>query len=155
VEGQLQTVVDVALAMMLGGAIGIEREFADKPAGLRTHMLVAGAAALLVALGSIMLEQFTALPGMQPINADPIRVVEAIITGISFLGAGTIIRGDESRIEGLTTAASILMVAAIGTTVALEQIWLAASVTVLVLVTLRGVLMVEKWVERKREQREE
>jgi putative Mg2+ transporter-C (MgtC) family protein len=152
----MQIVADVAVAMLLGGAIGLEREFAGKPAGLRTHMLVAGAAALLVALGSIMLEHFTATPGVPPINSDPIRVVEAIITGISFLGAGTIIRDtSEGRIEGLTTAASILMVAAIGTTIALEQIGIAVSVTVLVLVTLRGVLMLEKWVERTRRRGEE
>jgi len=138
----------VALAMLLGALIGLERELADKPAGLRTNMLVAGAAALLVALGDTMVDRFAMRTTPDLLRSDPIRIIEAIITGICFLGAGTLIvrRDREGQIEGLTTAASILFVAAIGVAVALVQIVLAVGVTVLVLITLRGMRVVDRWI---------
>jgi putative Mg2+ transporter-C (MgtC) family protein len=75
---------------------------------------------------------------METVRSDPIRIVEAVITGVSFLGAGTIIR-DQSKgqVEGLTTAGSILLAAAVGVSVALEQILLAGGVTLLILITLQ------------------
>ena len=101
---QLQIVGQVILAMILGAIMGIEREYADKPAGLRTHMLVAGAAALFVALSNIAVQLFGESLGDTIIRADPIRVMEAVITGVSFLGAGTILRRSAKRqVEGLTT----------------------------------------------------
>jgi putative Mg2+ transporter-C (MgtC) family protein len=109
---QLFLIAEVALAMLLGGIIGIEREIADKPAGFRTHVLVAGAAALLVGLSSALIIDYAADPNAQLIRFDPVRVIEAIVTGGSFLGAGTIFRRSETNhVEGLTTAASILLVA--------------------------------------------
>lgn len=92
--------------MILGGAVGFEREKADKPAGLRTHMLVAGSAALLTGMGRVVILNL----GVDEtfIRADPLRIIEAVITGITFLGAGTIIRHrGKDQIEGLTTAASL------------------------------------------------
>ena len=143
----------VAVAMLLGAIIGLEREFKDKPAGLRTHMLVAGAAALLVSLGDVVTTQFELELGGQVVQADPIRIMEAVITGVSFLGAGTIIRSRAGlQVEGLTTAASLLVAAAVGVCVALSQIVLAAGVTVLVLITLRGLGFTEKWLAGKKEQ---
>ncbi len=143
-SAQLQVIVEVALAMLLGGLIGIERELANKPSGFRTHMLVAGAAALLVGLGDALVYRFNA--GVDAsIRTDPIRIVEAIITGISFLGAGTIFRrGKGEQVEGITTAASILVVSALGITVALRQYILAVGVTALVLAVLRGLRLVEQ-----------
>jgi len=89
--------------------MGLERELAQKPAGLRTHMLVAGASSLLVVLGDVMIANYSTSSFVQAIQTDPIRIMEAIITGISFLGAGTIIfRNQDETVEGLTTAASIL-----------------------------------------------
>jgi putative Mg2+ transporter-C (MgtC) family protein len=149
---QVQVLAYVALAMLLGAMIGLEREFADKPAGLRTHMLVAGAAALLVTLSDLMVKEFGADLGSQLVRADPIRIIEAVITGVSFLGAGTIIRSRSGRqVEGLTTAASILLAAALGICVALSQLALAIGVTVLALITLRGVNVLESWLERRRD----
>jgi putative Mg2+ transporter-C (MgtC) family protein len=149
---QVQVLAYVALAMLLGAMIGLEREFADKPAGLRTHMLVAGAAALLVTLSELMVKEFGADLGSQLVRADPIRIIEAVITGVSFLGAGTIIRSRSGRqVEGLTTAASILLAAALGICVALSQLTLAIGVTVLALITLRGVNVLESWLERRRD----
>ncbi len=130
---QLLILLEVVVAMILGGVIGYEREREDKPAGLRTHMLVAGAAALFVGLGTFVIPQFagTTVPGT--VRSDPIRLFEAIITGVSFLGAGTIIfhRGTE-RVEGITTAASLLMTAAIGATIGFAQWFLGVVVTALV-----------------------
>ena len=141
---QFEIIGEVALAMLLGGIIGFEREMADKPAGFRTHMLVAGAAALLVGLGDAMLRRF-AMDSSMHASSDPIRIVEAIVTGISFLGAGTIFRRDRSeQVEGLTTAASILMCAAVGISVALRQFVLAVGVTLLALFVLRGLTAIEK-----------
>jgi putative Mg2+ transporter-C (MgtC) family protein len=147
---QFEIIGEVALAMLLGGVIGFEREMADKPAGFRTQMLVAGAAALLVGLGDALLLRFLT-DGKTNVTADPIRVVEAIVTGISFLGAGTIFRRDSSeQVQGLTTAASILLCAAIGISVALRQFLLAIGVTILALIVLRGLTGVEKRLARKK-----
>jgi putative Mg2+ transporter-C (MgtC) family protein len=141
---QLQIIGQVILAMILGAIMGIEREYADKPAGLRTHMLVAGAAALFVALSNITVQMFGESLGHTIIRADPIRVMEAVITGISFLGAGTILRRSAKRqVEGLTTAASILMAAGLGIAIALSQLVLAVGVVVVALLTLRGVALIE------------
>jgi putative Mg2+ transporter-C (MgtC) family protein len=144
---ELRILALVVLAMILGGAIGFEREIEDKPAGLRTHMLVSGAAALLVALGDVMVRHFdTGLPS-QLVQSDPIRLIEALAAGVSFLGAGTIIRQrGKRRIEGLTTAASILFTAAVGVSVALSQIVLAVGATVVVLLTLRGLGLAERFI---------
>jgi putative Mg2+ transporter-C (MgtC) family protein len=150
---EFQILAYVAVAMLLGALIGLEREFKDKPAGLRTHMLVAGAAALLLSLGDVVTSHFQLELGGQVVQADPIRIMEAVITGVSFLGAGTIIRSRAGgQVEGLTTAASILVAAAVGVCVALSQIVLALGVTVLVLITLRGLGFAEKWLAQRQEE---
>ena len=83
------------------------------------------------------------------LQSDPIRIVEAIVTGVSFLGAGTIFRAKGKHVEGLTTAASLLMCAALGVCVAVERFVLAVSVTALSLLVLRGVRLIERWMERR------
>jgi len=135
--------------MLLGTIIGFDREWAQKPAGLRTHMLVAGASALLVGPTSVVIKDVQLELGDTLLRADPIRIIEAVITGVSFLGAGIIItRGQKGEVEGLTTAASILMAAAVGISVALWQLVLAMGVTLIALVTLRGVPLVETWLKK-------
>jgi putative Mg2+ transporter-C (MgtC) family protein len=147
---QFEIIGEVALAMLLGGVIGFEREMADKPAGFRTHMLVAGASALLVGLADAMLLRYV-IEGKANFTADPIRITEAIVTGISFLGAGTIFRRDASeQVQGLTTAAAILLCAAVGISVALRQFVLALGVTLLALIVLRGLTGIEKRVPKKK-----
>jgi putative Mg2+ transporter-C (MgtC) family protein len=132
---QFMILGEVTLAMLLGGVIGFDREMAEKPAGLRTHMIVAGAAALLVSLGDILISRLSADQSL--VQADPIRVLEAVITGVSFLGAGTILRRrGERQVEGLTTAASLLFAAGVGVSVALSQFWLAVGVTILDIIIL-------------------
>lgn len=143
----------VIYAIFLGGLIGLEREIAGKPAGLRTHMLVTGASTLLVILGDFLVQNFGSSPFVNVIQADPIRIIEAIITGISFLGAGTIIfRTNKEDVEGLTTAASILFAAAIGITVAINQLMLALTLTILVILILFVLGYVEtkiKWLKKR------
>lgn len=157
VQAQFEILAYVGLAMLLGAAIGFERELEDKPAGLRTHMLVAGSAALVVALGSVIIDHFAASMEAGGVQSDPIRIMEAVVTGVSFLGAGTILRDrSERRVEGLTTAASLLFAAVVGGSVALEQFVLAIGGTVLVLITLRGLGIAERkmWRDRQHPRRE-
>jgi putative Mg2+ transporter-C (MgtC) family protein len=95
----------LTLAALLGGLLGIEREQKGKAAGVRTHMLVAMGAALFV-----LLAQQAGMP-----SSDLSRVIQGVIAGIGFLGAGTILKsGDEEKVKGLTTAAGIWLTAAIG-----------------------------------------
>lgn len=134
---ELQLLGHVALAMVLGAVVGLEREYSDKPAGLRTHMLVCGAAALLVSVSNALVEDFG--DTISALRVDPIRVIEAVVAGVSFLGAGTIFRrGSENNIQGLTTAASLLFVAGIGICVATDRIVLAVGATILVFLVLHS-----------------
>ena len=146
-------IIKVVFAMFLGGLMGLERELANKPAGLRTHMLVAGSSSLLVVLGDVMITNYGGGTLGGVIQTDPIRIMEAIITGISFLGAGTIIfRNRDETVEGLTTAASILFAAAIGIAVALHRYLLATILTVIAIVILFGLGYIEgfvQWLRRK------
>ena len=133
------------MAMILGALIGLDRELAHKPAGLRTHMLVSGSAALLIALGNLTIEFFQQQLGIDLLQSDPIRIIAAVITGVSFLGAGTIIRQPtEGHVEGLTTAASLLFVSAVGMCVALSQWLLAIGATIIVLIILRLIPFIER-----------
>lgn len=148
---QLHILGLVALAMLLGACVGFDRELADRPAGLRTHMLVAGAAAFLVALGDVLVSHFDREMSSNALRSDPIRIIEAVVTGVAFLGAGTIIRGGATdSVKGLTTAASLLFVAVIGVCVALAQFITAVGATVFVLVILRGLRFVDQRLSRRR-----
>lgn len=121
----LEMTFRVALALALGAIPGLEREYHGSPAGLRTHMLVAAGAACFT-LASIF--------GFG--DADPSRVAAQIVAGVGFLGAGTIWRKDSGP-GGLTTAAGIWMVAAIGMLIGLGMYWLGISSSLLLLITLR------------------
>lgn len=143
VSFQLDALLAIGISAILGGLIGLERELLEKPAGLRTHILVSASASLLVVLGDVIINQFS-YPEF--VRSDPIRIIEAIIVGISFLGAGTIIQRErEERVEGLTTSASVLMAAAIGAAVGLGQLVLASAVAVLVVFVNRALSLVERW----------
>jgi putative Mg2+ transporter-C (MgtC) family protein len=123
--------------MLFGGVIGYERELKNRPAGFRTHMLVAGAAALLMALGQLGLASPAVVPPAIRIQVDPLRLVEAVINGVAFIGAGTIFARRRGRpAAGITTAASLLMVAVIGVVTGLRHYVLAVSATVLTLLVL-------------------
>ena len=103
----------LVLAVVLGMCIGIDRELRNRPAGLRTHMLVSLATA---AFTVITFEIFAAVQKMErggAVGADPIRIIEAVTAGVAFLAAGTIIQA-RGNVVGLTTGASIWVVGAVG-----------------------------------------
>ena len=127
-------------AMILGALVGAQRESIGKPAGLRTHMLVAMGSALFVLAP---LEAGMELDGIS-------RVIQGIVTGIGFIGAGAILKLQEKReIEGLTTAAGIWMTAAIGIAVGLGRWGLALVSTVLTWITLSVIGKIETWMNQK------
>ncbi len=143
-EDQLHQIGIVAIAAGLGALVGVEREFADKPAGLRTHMFVCAASAMLMLLGDAVLDRFEQ-EDLGSVSADPIRIIQAIVVGISFLGAGTIIHHGDNRVEGLTTASSILLTSGIGIAVAVGQLIFAIGISVLAVL----VLLLVGWVEKR------
>jgi putative Mg2+ transporter-C (MgtC) family protein len=102
----------VALAAALGGVLGLERELREREAGLRTHLLVSVGSALFTIVSAYGFHEFLA-SGASVVRADPTRIAAQIVTGIGFLGAGAIIR-QGLAIRGLTTAATLWVVAAIG-----------------------------------------
>ncbi|NNN07173.1 MAG: MgtC/SapB family protein [Elusimicrobia bacterium] len=116
--------LSLMIATVLGAAIGMERELSDKAAGLRTNILICVGACLFMMVS----REFTGQP-----DADPTRIAAQIVSGIGFLGAGAIMR-DGEHVTGLTTAATIWVVAAIGMTVGFGNYRTAAATTVLVLV---------------------
>ena len=127
-------VVRLTVAGILGGLLGWEREHAGKAAGVRTHMLVAMGAALFVLVAQQV--------GIGP--ADNSRVIQGIVAGVGFLGAGTILKGDadgESQVRGLTTAAGIWLTAAIGVAAGLGREVTAVLSTVLALAVLWAIPM--------------
>lgn len=133
----------VLISMALGGLVGFERGTIGKPAGIRTNMLVAGSATLVVSISKILIEQFGSTVSV-PVNTDPTRVLDAVIVGVSFIGAGTVLKSSENhRVYFLTTAASILFSAGIGIVVALGLIKLAISLTLLVVISSRLIGMLE------------
>src|SRR5678816_772278 len=123
-------VIRVIAAVLLGGFLGIERERTGKPAGFRTHMLVCLGTAVVVLACT---EAKMSVEGLS-------RVVQGIVTGIGFIGAGSILKLSEQReIKGLTTAAGLWMTAAIGVACGLGTIGLALIAAVMTLIVL-GVL---------------
>lgn len=125
-SNDLLMVLRLLLAGVLGAAVGYERERAAKPAGFRTH--------LLVCLGAAMFT-LVSIYGFK-LGTDPSRVAAGVVSGVGFLGAGTIIHREGGLLEGLTTAASIWAVASIGVAAAVGLYALSVVGTVLVLVTL-------------------
>jgi putative Mg2+ transporter-C (MgtC) family protein len=134
----LQSIVRLVAAVLLGAVIGFEREKAGKAAGLRTHMLVT--------LGTCVFVLACAHSGM---NSDGLsRVIQGIVTGIGFIGAGSILKlNNERDIRGLTTSAGIWMAAAVGVTVGLGAIGLALLATVVTVIVLAAVRPVDSMLD--------
>jgi putative Mg2+ transporter-C (MgtC) family protein len=141
---ELNTVFKLLLAILLGGAIGLEREFRGRPAGLRTHILVCLGSTIIMIASQRMAEVSPVLSPVSRITVDPGRIAAGIVTGIGFLGAGAIIRiGD--LIRGLTTAGCIWFVAALGISIGQGWHFLAIVSTLLAL----GALLVLSRAERR------
>ncbi|PZQ01004.1 MAG: methyltransferase [Variovorax paradoxus] len=140
VEDATRIVLRLALAALLGGLLGIEREAKGKAAGVRTHMLVSMGAAMFV----LASQQFDIGA------ADMSRVLQGVIAGVGFLGAGTILKGDaESQVKGLTTAAGIWMTAAIGVAAGLGKESTAILATLLTLAIMASLPLFARLFERK------
>lgn len=101
----------LGMAVVFGAVIGFDREARAKPAGLRTHMLISLAAALFTLLTFEL--TMTAVAIDKSVGADPVRVIQAVVAGVAFLGAGTIIQS-RGQVHGITTGASIWLAGAVG-----------------------------------------
>lgn len=135
------------LATVLGGAIGLEREIAGKPAGLRTNILICVGAALFMHL-SIDVAQIGFSPDGHPYG-DTTRIAAQIVSGIGFLGAGAILHA-HGAVVGLTTAATIWVVAAVGAAVGAGSYVAAVGTTTLMMLVLVGLRPVERHILAKR-----
>ncbi|MEM3504152.1 MAG: MgtC/SapB family protein [Nitrososphaeria archaeon] len=126
----IEGVIGLLMSIVFGAIIGLEREITHKPAGLRTHMLVC--------LGSCIFTIVSLRFGM-----DPARVAAGIVTGIGFIGAGTII-AEQGKVVGITTAASLWVTAAIGLTIGIGDYLLSAVSTLLVFLILTSKIIFKK-----------
>ena len=136
---RLDLMLQIGLATLLGGAIGLERELGGKPAGLRTN--------ILICIGSVLYTHLSiAIIGDSP--NDPTRVAGQIVTGVGFIGAGTILHA-RGAVVGLTSAATIWVVAAIGIALGSGYYLEGLGTTLAVIVVLQGLGRVEKLVERQ------
>ena len=129
-----EVVLRLALAALFGAAIGVEREIREREAGLRAHLLVGLGSALFTIVSAYGFHAFLA-SGQSVVRADPSRIAAQIVTGIGFLGAGAILRQGLS-VRGLTTAATLWVVAAIGLATGAGYYSAAAVTTVLVILSL-------------------
>lgn len=146
---ELHILLRLLLALLLGGLVGFEREQSKHAAGLRTNILVCLGSCLLMLLSMYGFSAFVDEPN---VRVDPARLAAAVITGIGFLGAGTILFTGKS-ITGLTTAASLWVVSAIGLAVGAGFYFASATATVMVLVTLWAFNKLEKrYISAKKEQ---
>ena len=135
---KLELMLQLGLASLLGGAIGLERELGGKPAGLRTN--------ILICIGSVLYTHLAI--AMAGSNVDPTRVAGQIVTGVGFIGAGTILHA-RGAVVGLTSAATIWVVAAIGVALGSGFYLEGVGTTVVVLAVLAGLGRMEKVVERQ------
>jgi putative Mg2+ transporter-C (MgtC) family protein len=145
---ELELAGRLGAALVLGGAIGLERELTGQVAGLRTHMTVALGAALFGIVSAYGWSEFAAVRAQTNVQVDVTRVASNVVTGVGFLGGGAILK-DGATVRGLTTAASLWVTAAVGLAVALGGYSLAATATiglVFSLILLRGP---RGWIRRR------
>ena len=133
-----QMVIRLLLTLVLSGLVGFERQVHRRDAGLRTHILVALGSCLIMLTSLYVFDIYK-----DTVSLDPARIAAGVITGIGFLGAGTIIREPEG-VRGLTTAASLWVVSGIGLAVGCGFIRIAIYATVLVLIVLHFLRFFEK-----------
>ncbi len=135
--GPVDAILRMGLAVLLSGVIGLEREMANRPAGFRTHVLV-GAGSTLIMIVSLRMPFI-----YQGVQADPGRIAAQVVSGIGFLGAGTILR-EGPTIRGLTTAASLWVSSAIGLAAGAGLYLESCAGTGIVIITLIALSWVEK-----------
>lgn len=128
----------LVLAAIFGTIIGLDREYREKEAGFRTHFLVSLGSALMMIVSQYGFSEFLTHDG---VSLDPSRIAAQVVSGIGFIGAGTIIFNHQI-VRGLTTAASLWATAGIGLTAGAGMSWLALAATILTLVALEGLSLV-------------
>ena len=137
-HAELQSILHHVIAAVLGRLIGLERQSANRPAGLRTYILVTMASALVTSLSRVAFQTSTFS------QADPIRLIAALLTGTGFIGAGVIIHRSDHHVEGITTAAGLWMTTAIGIAVGLGYYLIASVSALFTLFTLFILVKMEK-----------
>ena len=131
----------LALAALFGGLIGLERERKDWAAGLRTHMMVCVGACLVIIVSAFGFADILGTPG---VALDPSRIAAQVVSGVGFIGAGAILFSRQGTIRGLTTAAGLWTVAAIGLATGSGLYFAAAATTVIALIILWAIQPLEK-----------
>ena len=134
---KLDLMLQLALAVVLGGAVGLERELGGKPAGLRTN--------ILICMGSVLYTKLSIALGTA---GDSSRVAAQIVTGVGFIGAGTILHA-RGAVVGLTSAATIWVVAAVGVALGAGLTLEAVGTTLFVIIVLQGLGRIERFVEHQ------
>lgn len=137
---EFDVLIRLLLALFLGGLIGYERQACNKSAGLRTHVLVCIGSCLIMVLS---INIYHTVEGLT--NADPARLAAQVVSGIGFLGAGTIMK-EGSTVKGLTTAASLWVVSGVGLAIGSGYYTSALLATGLVFLTLSALSRFEKWI---------
>ena len=139
----LEIVGRLLLAALLGGLVGWERESQGKPAGLRTHMMVSMGAAGFTIVCMDLYVAIVATSGGRQISADPLRILEAVVGGLGFLGAGTIIQA-RGNVQGITTAAALWLAGGIGLACGVGHYVLAGAMVVPAVLILAVVGRIER-----------
>ncbi len=152
VTQQFLVLFKVFIAAILSGIVGFEREWQDKPAGLRTHMIVGSATCLLISVGSLLIMDYSEEIRIRAaLRTDPLRLIEAIVVGVSFIGAGTILKSEkDEKVKYLTTSAALLFAAGVGISVGLELYILAVGVSILGLLINQVFKVADKIVKKKK-----
>lgn len=138
----LNIFLQLIVAALLGGIIGIERSVSHKTAGMRTYALVSMSAALFIIISNVVTAKYIGIT-----NFDPLRVASQVIVGIGFIGAGLIIF-KRSKLRGLTTAAGLWMAAGIGMAVGYELYAIAVFVSALTIFIFTGMWVIEDKVKK-------
>ncbi len=138
----IQVLIKLGLSILLGGAIGLEREFGHKPAGLRTNILICLGSTMMMTLSGIMLVR----KGAE--SADSLRIAAGVITGMGFIGAGAVIRAS-GHVHGLTTASTLWAVTGLGLVIGAGYYRIAIVFTAVVVVTLILFRKIEQILPRK------
>jgi putative Mg2+ transporter-C (MgtC) family protein len=149
-----ELILRLLLAGALAGALGVERELTDQPAGLRTHILVGLGASLFAIISAYGFDAVVSGSSTTRIQVDVTRVASQIVVGIGFLAGGVILKSG-ANIRGLTTAANLWITAAIGTAVGLGALVIGAAATAIALLALVGLRPVRRLLERYVVDREE
>ena len=143
----LEIIFRLILACLLGGFVGLEREMHGRPAGVRTYLLLSLGSALIMVISEYLFHKYRGgVPGIS-LQVDPGRIAAQAITGIGFLGAGVIIRNRDT-IRGLTTAACVWVVCAVGLTIGAGFYLYGGTVAVITVLSLVGLKPLEKRLRR-------